>query len=390
MIYRRFGRTEIKMPVFSCGGMRYQYRWQDRPFSLIPKESQKNLESIVERALSHGINHFETARGYGTSERQLGKILPRLQRESIIVQTKVGPKKDSSEFVSEFEDSLKRLNLNYVDLFAIHGVNNEERLEWTLSENGCLEAARKLQLEGKARFIGFSTHAPTRLIVEAINTDRNDGFDYINLHWYYIFQNNWPAILEAKKKDMGVFIISPSDKGGKLYLPPKKLIELCKPLHPMAFNDLFCLSHPEIHTLSIGASKPKDFDLHVRSLKLLPEAGNILPPIIERLENTKYQAVGKKFALEYAERLPQWHDTPGNINIPFIVWLYVLAKSYDMIDYARMRYKQLGKDPLWNPGNNAEKTDELDIESFLLGYTGDKDFARKIHDILITAHREFG
>ena len=62
------------------------------------------------------------------------------------------------------------------------------------------------------------------------------SFDYVNLHWYYINQDNWPAILDAQRHDMGVFIISPSDKGGHLYNPPERLIELCHPLSPMVFQ----------------------------------------------------------------------------------------------------------------------------------------------------------
>ena len=88
MRYRRFGRTGLSMPVFSCGGMRYQHQWQDCREEEIPGENQSNLEAIVQRAFELGINHFETARGYGTSEMQLGRILPHLPREEIIVQTK--------------------------------------------------------------------------------------------------------------------------------------------------------------------------------------------------------------------------------------------------------------------------------------------------------------
>src|ERR1019366_8473002 len=89
MRYRRFGRTELQMPVISCGGMRYQYKWQDVPPNEVPADSQSNLEANVHRALELGINHIETARGYGTSELQLGAVLPSLPRDGIIVQTKV-------------------------------------------------------------------------------------------------------------------------------------------------------------------------------------------------------------------------------------------------------------------------------------------------------------
>src|SRR3954465_10955938 len=91
MQYRRFGRTELQMPVFSCGGMRYQYKWQDVPSHEIPADNQSNLESTIGRAVELGINHIETARGYGTSEMQLGRILPTFPRDKIIVQTKIAP-----------------------------------------------------------------------------------------------------------------------------------------------------------------------------------------------------------------------------------------------------------------------------------------------------------
>ena len=66
------------MPVISCGGMRYQHKWQDVPPQEIPRANQENLEACIHRALELGINHIETARGYGTSEMQLGAVLPKI------------------------------------------------------------------------------------------------------------------------------------------------------------------------------------------------------------------------------------------------------------------------------------------------------------------------
>ena len=63
------------MPVLTCGGMRYQHQWQDIPLADIPAESQANLEASVRRAFDLGMRHVETARGYGSSERQLGRFL---------------------------------------------------------------------------------------------------------------------------------------------------------------------------------------------------------------------------------------------------------------------------------------------------------------------------
>ena len=145
MQYRRFGRTELPMPLFSCGGMRYQFKWQDVPAGQIPRNNQRNLEATIRRAVEVGINHIETARGYGTSELQLGRILPTLQREQIIVQTKVAPTHDPKEFRHKFEQSLGNLRLDYVDLLALHGINNGETLHHSVRPGGCLEVAQQLQ-----------------------------------------------------------------------------------------------------------------------------------------------------------------------------------------------------------------------------------------------------
>ena len=235
MKYRRFGRTNLQIPVISCGGMRYQHKWQDVPPAEIPRASQENLEACIHRALELGINHIETARGYGTSEMQLGNVLPKLPRDKIIVQTKVTPRATAREFLKTFDESMNYLRLDRVDLLSLHGINNRELLDWSMKKDGCLEAARKLQKAGRCRFIGFSTHATTDVILDAVNSGR---FDYVNLHWYFVNDLNWVAVEAAHARDMGVFIISPNDKGGKLYEPPPRLLELCAPLTPMQFNDL--------------------------------------------------------------------------------------------------------------------------------------------------------
>jgi len=94
-------------------------------------------------------------------------------------------------------------------------------------------------------------------------------FDYLNVHWYFVNDLNWAAIEAAHRLDLGVFIISPNDKGGKLYEPSQKMVDLCAPLSPMVFNDLYCLGRKEVHTLSCGVNKPGDFDEHVRRTEIL-------------------------------------------------------------------------------------------------------------------------
>ncbi|MEH1837096.1 MAG: aldo/keto reductase [Nostoc sp.] len=380
MLYRRFGRTELQMPVFSCGGMRYQFKWEDVPNNQIPAENQTNLEATITRAVEVGINHIETARGYGTSEIQLGRILPKFPREKLIVQTKVNPEADAKEFRDKFEQSLKNLQLDYVDLLGLHGINHTESFDYSIRPGGCLEVAQQLQAEGKVRFIGFSTHGSTDMIVQTINTNQ---FDYVNLHWYYINQWNWAAIEAAKHHDMGVFIISPSDKGGLLYKAPQKLVNLCAPLSPMVFNDLFCLSHQEVHTLSLGAAKPQDFDEHLKTLELVDRAWSILPPILARLESEAIATLGEDWVKSWQTNLPTLEETPGEVNIRVILWLWNLAIAYDLVDYAKMRYNLLGNASHWFPGNKADQLDKLNLRQCLAR----NPHADKIPQVLEQAHQ---
>lgn len=377
---RRFGRTELPMPVFSCGGMRYQHKWQDQALDTIPADSQKNLEATILRAFERGIRHVETARGYGSSERQLGQVLPRLPRDEVIIQTKVSPTADARVFVRDFEDSLSRLRLDHVDLFSLHGINDASVLDWTLRPGGCFEAAQRLREQGKCRFVGFSTHGDLDTILSAIRFGEarvGASFDYVNLHWYFIFQRNWPAIEAAAARDMGVFIISPSDKGGRLYDPPPKLVELCRPLTPMQFNDAFCLSHPEVHTLSIGAARPGDFDEHLQVCSWLAEASDRLRPIEERLGQAMVAAIGDASPEEITRELPCWRDTPDHYNLRVILWLRNLALGWGLEGYARWRFNMLTDSGHWFPGNRPARVSDIDDRA-LLHALGDNPRAKEI------------
>ena len=359
---RRFGRTEIEMPVLSLGGMRFQQSWSDLKKDEITKENQKNLIKILRFAADCGLHHIETARHYGTSEMQLGYAMKKVSDVKRIVQTKIPPRNNPNEFEKELENSFSNLQCKHIDLLSIHGLNLPEHLEQTIRPGGCLDVIRRWQNMGRISHIGFSTHGPTDVIVRAIETDL---FDYVNLHWYFIFQDNEEALNAAKNFDLGVFIISPTDKGGHLHTPSETLLKLCSPIHPIVFNDLFCLSDPRIHTLSVGASKVQDLELHLQAVSLLNTAQDLLPIIINRLNSSAQSSLGEQWIDTCTVGMPTWDQTPGGINMPTLIWLYNLYKSWDMDSYVQARYRLLGNGSHWFPGANSDQLDNTVTEDAL-------------------------
>lgn len=217
----RFGKTELEMPILTIGCMRFQQRWfriidcMDQVYS----DCQENLVQILRRAIvDHGINHIETAYGYGSSQLQLGVALKQMmmngeiKREDLIIQTKVGPRDDLNEFREMMEECFERLQVDYIDMFAFHGLNGDWQWDWMFGgEENCWTVIQEYKKQGKIRHIGFSTHGPAMLIHRFISTEK---FDYVNIHHHFCgsytasgdgltCEGNAPNVRLANKLDMG-------------------------------------------------------------------------------------------------------------------------------------------------------------------------------------------
>jgi predicted aldo/keto reductase-like oxidoreductase len=338
MLYRRFGKTNLLVSVFSLGTMRCL-------------ASESEAQKTLQQAIASGINHIETARGYGKSEQYLGNILKTklpVPREQLHVTTKLPPTPDANLMRQWLNESLERLQLDYLDCLAIHGINTWEHLDWVLSPNGCMQAVQEAMQQGRVRHIGFSTHAPLEVILAAINTDL---FEFVNLHYYYFFQRNAAAVELAHQKDMGIFIISPADKGGRLYTPPPEIEKLCHPFSPLELNYRFLLSDRRITTLSMGPANPTEL---IAPLSVANRDEPLTPlelEVLARLEMQAQDALGSDRCHQCYACLP----CPESINIPEVLRLRNLAVAYDMTDFSQYRYQMFENAGHWFPGVKGDR-----------------------------------
>ncbi|GGM89481.1 aldo/keto reductase [Dactylosporangium sucinum] len=159
MQYRTLGRTGIKVSPYALGAMMFATAMGNAP-----EESVR----IIHRALDAGINFVDTADAYADSEEIVGRALQG-RRDSVVLATKVGRPVDDDLnhrgasrrwIMKAVENSLRRLQTDYIDLYQIHRPDPDTDIEETLS------ALTDLVRSGKVRAIGTST-MPASDIVEA-------------------------------------------------------------------------------------------------------------------------------------------------------------------------------------------------------------------------------
>ncbi|NWG14789.1 MAG: aldo/keto reductase [Acidobacteria bacterium] len=132
-------------------------------------------EPMLERAIAAGINLFDTSSNYQwkaskSSEERFGEILPR-HHKSIYVSTKL-EEREYDKARREFERSLRRLKMDYVDLLLIHSIEPSEDL--SALEKGAYRAIAEFKREKAARFIGFSSMnsaAKSKELMEKLDVD---------------------------------------------------------------------------------------------------------------------------------------------------------------------------------------------------------------------------
>ena len=198
---RQLGRSELEVPVISFGAF---------PITgaMGPTTEREALET-VRAAVASGMTFIDTAEAYGPklggarhSEEVLGKALAG-RRDEVIICTKVSGNNTSEHMNQALENSLRMLGTDYVDLYLLHGPDQEHPLEKTM------EALQRLKEEGKTRLIGVSSHS-TEQLAELLTYGQ---LDCHMVKYHMLFRANEATMEFSQLNGMGVTTHSTLAKG---------------------------------------------------------------------------------------------------------------------------------------------------------------------------------
>jgi len=215
MLYRRCGKSGLKLPAISLG-LWHNFGYED---------SFDNMRSIITRAFDLGVTHFDLANNYGpppgSAEENFGRILKfdlKSYRDELIISTKAGYRMWDGPYgewgskkylMASLDQSLKRMNLDYVDIFYSHRPDPETPIEETM------EALYQAIRQGKALYAGISNYnsEQTRAAYDAL---RSMGVRLIvNQVRYNMFARDIEKTLLGTLDElgMGAVIYSPLAQG---------------------------------------------------------------------------------------------------------------------------------------------------------------------------------
>lgn len=213
MIYRRCGRSGLLLPAISLGA------WQ----TFGGYRGEDVARACLFRAFDLGITHFDLANNYGTppgnAELVVGRILKEMPRDELIISTKAGYRMwpgpygewlSKKYLVASLDQSLKRLGLDYVDIYYAHRPDPETPLEETM------EALDLIVRQGKALYVGVSNF-PGVHFEHAVRIAHERGLAPVTIHQpYYNMLGRgieWDLLDHTERCGTGVIVYCPLASG---------------------------------------------------------------------------------------------------------------------------------------------------------------------------------
>ncbi|MCL2010447.1 MAG: aldo/keto reductase, partial [Synergistaceae bacterium] len=193
----RFGKTELMVSRVAFGGI---------PIMRVPKAE---AVALIREIIGLGINFIDTAHGYADSEEKIGEAIRGMRRDELIIASK-SPADDKKTFNEHLELSLKRLGVEYIDIYHLHHVSSEKRYNAVFAPGGAFEGLQEAIEAGKVRFPAFSSHN----LPCAVKIIKDGKFDVVQLPFNFVDDEaEKEAIPLAKKFDMGFIAMKPMGGG---------------------------------------------------------------------------------------------------------------------------------------------------------------------------------
>ena len=126
----------------------------------------------------------------------------------------------------------------------------------------------------------------------------------------------------------------------------------------------------------------KIFEIHLETAEKSDRAADEIADVLKRVDAAAMEALGEDWVKQCYDGLPQWYDTPGEINLQVVLRLYNLMTAFDMKDYAKMRYNLMNDQSSWFPGQNAAEAVNHDFTAALKS----SPFAERIPEVLAATH----
>lgn len=161
MQYRSFGSTGFQASILGLGGESALYQHSDAAVR------------IIWRALELGVNYFDTAPLYQDSELNYGEVTP-YARDRMFLATKTD-QRDRDSAWRQFENSLRRLRTDHVDLLQIHHLDEHAEVDEVLGPGGAIEMAEEARAQGLVRHVGISGHTDPEVLLHALTGHRFDS-----------------------------------------------------------------------------------------------------------------------------------------------------------------------------------------------------------------------
>lgn len=351
MQYRKFGRTGIAISALGFGAMRL-------PFENVGDKKVFNVEEsirAIHRAFELGVNYIDTAPYYcdGESEVIVGKAL-KGRRDKVYLSTKNPIEDDSGAHWRErLEKSLKKLDTDYIDFYHMWGISWDAYVNKINVKDGPLEAARRAKEEGLIRHISFSFHDAPENMIKLIDTG---NFETVLCQYNLLDRSNEKAIAHAGEKGLGVVIMGPVG-GGRLGAP-SETIQGLMPGKSSSSPEIalrFVLANPNVTCALSGMGSVQMVEENVKV------ASNETPLTDDELARIKASMEEKKRMADlYCTGCNYCMPCPTGVNIPLNFQIMNNYRVYDIHEYARDQYKQIGEVE-WMKGKKAEECIECGI-----------------------------